>query len=103
MAQLEVVESIRLAKDGDGNVIMAPEMPPVAEQQVDFSGGETKSAVFNERTRFLYMISDVDVRLKFGADPTASSTSAFLLKADVPVFVGIQVPANALKLSAISA
>lgn len=73
MAKLYVTE-YRFAPDG----LQVAKMPPVAEQVVDYSGGVAASAAFSNATGFVRVHTDAICSIKFGANPTATTSSARL-------------------------
>jgi hypothetical protein len=62
--------------------------PSIATQVIDFSGGETQSTEFSQKTKFVRVWSDADCCLAFGADPTAT-TSSLPIAAKVPECFGV--------------
>ena len=57
-----------------GNVIPVAAEPAIAEQTVSFTT-TTQSAAFNAQTRFVRITSDAECHMKFGADPTATTST----------------------------
>ena len=43
----------------DGNVVMAPQLPAIAEQNIAIGGGSIPSAPYDKRTRFIRVNCDV--------------------------------------------
>lgn len=50
--------------------------PAIAVQVVAVSAGSLQSAVFNVNTRFVRVHTDVTAYVKFGANPTATTSEA---------------------------
>ncbi len=76
MALLNITEYQYLDSEAKGRDVMVGRLPPTANQtQVDFSGGATQSAVFNGKTQFIRVWSDVDAYIKSGDSPTADANS----------------------------
>lgn len=73
--------------------------PAVTDQTpVDYSGGVVSSAAFNNATAYIRVLCDTQCSVKFGATPTAT-TSSKLLPALTPEYFGV-VPGQ--KISVIS-
>ena len=68
--------------------IPAPMTPPVAEQNVPFTGTSVQSDPFNDATTFIMVNTDAACSLAFGADPTAVVT-AQRLAANETRFYGV--------------
>lgn len=61
-----------------GNVVQAPNDPPVAEQTVAIGAGSVQSAAFNAKTRVLRIHTDAICSILIGPDPTATAAKARL-------------------------
>jgi hypothetical protein len=94
MAKLSIVEAAFLSPSQGAQVL---QMPPTAEQSVDFTGGATQSAAFNAATNFVQLCSDTTCSVAFGTNPAATTTN-MRLPADTPIVVGVQ---KGLKLSVV--
>jgi hypothetical protein len=103
MTKLYITEYARMSQSsGPGNtVVQAPEEPPLAEQVVDFSGGAAQSSAFNAKTRFVRLHTDSICSVKFGANPTATTSSA-RMAAGQTEHKGISGDGSAAKVSAIT-
>lgn len=77
-SKLTVVEYAGLVPQQLGSVIPIPMEPPLAEQQVDFSGGVAQSSAFNAKTRIIRICGDSACRVLVGTNPTATTTSGRL-------------------------
>ena len=88
MTVLRIKEYTDLARDVKGNVILAGKEPAIAEQTVVNTGASTKSAAFNEQTRFVFITTDSICSIKFGSDPTAT-TSHDRLPVNAERFYGV--------------
>lgn len=99
MAKLYVTEFARMASHviGGGQAQIAP-LPPIAEQVVDFSGGEADSNAFNSATNFIRVIADAICSISVGDTPTAT-TSKLRLAADQPEYFEV---GTGQKISAVS-
>lgn len=91
MATLWISEYVE--PGGRGGRLPIPDEPPVAEQTVDFTGGEAKSAAFNDATTYILVVADVKWHMAIGASPTASTANK-PLPADSPMFFGVQIEAG---------
>lgn len=49
--------------------------PPLVEQTVNIAGASAQSAAFNAETRLLRLHTDAICSVKFGRDPTATTSS----------------------------
>ncbi len=59
-----------------GGLVQAVRQPPLAEQTVAVGGSSTQSSAFNARTQVVRVHTDVICSIKFGTDPTATTTTA---------------------------
>lgn len=103
MTKLYVTEYAELTLVGTPNGVPAqcPKEPPLASQVVDFTAGAAQSAAFNAKTTFVRLQSDAACSVKFGADPTAT-TSDQRLAADQETYRGVAGDGSAAKVSAIA-
>lgn len=79
MAKAYITEYRGLRFDANGYSMAVPEEPPVATQVVDFTAGETKSALFNELTTVIRVHVDAICSRKVGKStdtPTATTSDA---------------------------
>ncbi|HET7156084.1 MAG TPA: hypothetical protein VFI87_12030 [Hyphomicrobiaceae bacterium] len=74
MAKLYITEFTRISTHvvGGAPVPIAP-LPAVAEQVVDFSAGEAKSATFNAATNYVRVHADAGCSILMGDNPTATA------------------------------
>lgn len=68
---------------------MAPQTPPVAEQDVAIGGSSVASNPFNASTRFIMVNCDAACSLAFGSAPVAVTT-AHRMAANETRFYGVQ-------------
>lgn len=108
MAKLWIAEFARLQRD-DRAEMQAPENPPLAEQVIDYSGGEAKTAnPLNAKTRLIRVHTDAACSIAIGskAAPTpAATTSTMRLAAGQTEYFGIgafDAAAGTVKVSAIA-
>jgi hypothetical protein len=76
MATLYIAEIELLGLDAHGAEIMAPKMPPIAEQTVAI--GMTTAAstnAFTTRTRFVQIHTDAVCSIAFGVAPVATTSN----------------------------
>jgi len=72
MATADISEFVNLARDANGNIILAGMEPSIVDQQITI-GSATQSAAF--KGNYVRIHVDAACRILFGANPTASSTS----------------------------
>lgn len=65
-----------------------PKEPAVADQAITYTTSSVQSSAFNSLTKFVRLISDADAYVKFGENPTAT-TSVQRLEADIEYFRGV--------------
>ena len=89
MSTLYIAEYDRLLVDANGNVVMAPHEPPLAEQTITISGSSTKPGnAFSSRTKFVQLSTDAICSVAFGPTPTASAALQ-RLPANTILFKGV--------------
>lgn len=72
MTTLYIAEIASLGIDAHGVAVLAPSMPPAAEQTVAIGGSSAASAAFGGTTRFVRIHTDSICSIAFGAAPTAT-------------------------------
>lgn len=90
MADLYIAEFAALDSEARGRDVMVGRAPPVTGQVVDFTSGATQSSPFDGKTRFIRFYADTDCHIAFGDDPTATTSAAIKVKADVPEYIGVK-------------
>lgn len=75
MSTLYIAEVTALGIDAQGASIIAPKMPPFAEQTVPISGATAASAPFTGHTRFVQIHTDAICSLAFGQNPQATTSN----------------------------
>jgi len=79
MSTLYIAEVAKLGIDSQGASIIAPQMPPLAEQTVNIGGSTTPSAAFGGHTRFVQVHTDAICSIAFsptpGATPVATTSN----------------------------
>lgn len=98
MAVLYITEYAHQAKDVNGQLIPAGTEPPLASQTVAI-GVAAQSAAFNAKTKFVRLHCDAICSVKFGSNPTATTSDA-RMAANSTEFFGLGE--TGLKLSVIS-
>lgn len=68
--------------------LMCPQAPFVATEDINASTVSAQSAAFDGQTRFVRVVSDANVRVRFGSDPTAVVTD-MPIRANSPEFVAV--------------
>lgn len=77
--------------------LMCPQSPFIASEDISASTVSAQSAAFDSQTRFVRVVSDANVRVRFGANPTATATD-MPVRADQPEYFAVS---PGLKLAAI--
>ena len=72
---LYITELSSLGIDASGQNILAPVMPPPAEQTVTIGGSSAASAAFGGTTRFVRIYTDAVCSIAFGTNPTATTAN----------------------------
>lgn len=86
MAILNVTEYTSVAKDKFSNRIPVGQEPANATQDVSVGAGSTQSNAFAATTRMVRVVADVDSRILFGSNPTATSTSILVVAGQAEYF-----------------
>lgn len=76
MAVLFITEYAGVALDANGLPMQMPMEPPLAEQTVAIGGASVQSSAFHKDTTFVRLHTDVVCSVKFGTDPTATTSTA---------------------------
>lgn len=87
-SKLFISEFTNLATASAGAAQVAQEPAVTDQTPVDFSGGAAQSAAFSSATLFVRVMCDTRCAVKFGANPTAT-TSNKPLAADSPEYFGV--------------
>jgi hypothetical protein len=83
-----------------GGLVQAVRQPPLAEQTVAVGGASVQSSAFNARTQVVRVHTNVVCSIKFGTDPTATTSTARMAAGQTEYFA---VPQGAsYKVAAIS-
>ena len=88
MANLYITEFRSVAHDATGLPIPVGDTPRLANQKVSFTTS-TQSAVFNQQTSLIRLISDADCHIAFGDNPTATASQMFV-KANTAEYFGVR-------------
>ena len=86
MSNLNITEYANLGRDVSGYVIPVGEAEELAVQNVSFTTSSVQSSAFNAKTRFIRVVADVDTKISFGLNPTASATTMTLPSGTVEYF-----------------
>src|SRR5262245_51953395 len=90
MSTLYIAEYEKLLVDINGNVVMAPHDPPLAEQTISIGVSSTKATnPFGTRTRFVQLSTDAICSVAFGPNPTATASNQ-RLPANAILFKGVK-------------
>ena len=68
--------------------LMCPQAPFVATEDINASTVSAQSAAFDGQTRFVRILSDANVRVRFGSNPTATAAD-MPIRANSPEFVAV--------------
>lgn len=71
MAFLCITEIADIGYAAAGAAVMAPDMPPVAEQAIPIDGTVRASAPFQNGTRYIMIQTDTTCYLGWGGDPVS--------------------------------
>lgn len=88
MATVYITEVSKIAASSGGQDVLAPVMPPAAEQTVAITGGSVQSDPFHAGTSYIQLSTDAICSIAFGSDPTAT-TSKQRLAANETRFYGV--------------
>ena len=75
MSTLYIAEVEKLGIDAMGASVIAPEMPPLAEQTIAITSGTLPSAPFGGRTRFVQIHCDAVCSVAWGQNPQATTSN----------------------------
>lgn len=96
MSKLSVTQFDSIARVSSGS-LLCPQTPFISTEDVDTSATSSQSSAFAANCRFIRVVSDANLRITFGVDPTATATS-MPIRADQPEYFAV---APGLKLAAI--
>ena len=99
MSELNITEYVNLGRDLSGVLVPVGEEPALVIQNVSFTGTSVQSSAFNDKTRFVRLIADIDTRIEFGINPTAGATKTNL-PMGVAEYFGVKL-GESLKVAAI--
>ena len=88
MATMQITEYSQLATDANAHPIQVGSEPALVRSLLTFTT-TTQSVVFNGKTRFIRIVSDTDGYVNFGLNPTATTATDTLVKADSEQFFGV--------------
>ena len=86
MSKLNITEYRNQARDLSGHVISAGEEGSLAIQNIVTSASAASSSTFNEATKLVRVIADVDARILFGTAPVADANSTLIPAGGVEYF-----------------
>lgn len=93
MSDIYIAEYDRLARDGDGNTIPAPQEPAIAVQKVT-NPSASSQVTLNSKTRYVLVTNSGVYHYRVGDNPTAT-TSHLRVSDGQALFFGIK-PADKL-------
>lgn len=88
MAVLFISEYDNVARDNVG-MVQAGQEPAIATQTVAIGGASAQSAAFNANTKFVRLHTDAICSVAFGANPTATASTA-RMAANQTEFFGVR-------------
>ena len=88
MAILNITEYEDLARDSQGNVILAGKEPRITSQNVTYTTS-AQSAAFSGKTKYIRVVADAVAYLDFGTNPTSTLTDT-RLPSGVVEFYGVE-------------
>jgi len=99
---LTVKEYRNLARDADGNVMAAPQEPPLRKQSVALTTSSVAMTNATGNNCFLLgLTADADCYVEIAASPTAAVATSEFFAAGVTKYVGV-APNAAVKVAAIT-
>lgn len=69
-----------------GGLVQAVRQAPLAEHTVAVGGASAQSAVFNDRTQVVRIHTDAICSIKFGTNPTATTSTARMIAGQTEYF-----------------
>lgn len=96
MSKLSVTQFDSIAQVSSGS-LLCPQTPFISTEDVDTSATSAQSSAFAANCRFIRVVSDANLRIVVGANPTATATS-MPLRADQPEYFAV---ASGMKIAAI--
>ena len=69
-----------------GGLVQAVSQAPLAEQTVAIGGASAQSAAFNARTQVVRIHTDAICSIKFGTNPTATTSTARMIAGQTEYF-----------------
>lgn len=87
MSTVSVTQFSAVAQAANGS-LMCPQAPFVATEDINASTTSAQSAAFDSQTRFVRIVSDANVRVRIGSNPTAVATD-MPIRADMPEFIAV--------------
>ncbi|MCU7888872.1 MAG: hypothetical protein KZQ66_21290 [Candidatus Thiodiazotropha sp. (ex Lucinoma aequizonata)] len=87
MANLSINEYGNLGHDLQGSILPAGLEPAAVIQNIAFTKTlSAQSSAFHSDTRFVRLVSDVNVRLKFSYNPTADQNDSLMVAGQTEFF-----------------
>lgn len=87
MATINITQFSDVSTTARGSLLCA-EVPFISSADITAVASSVQSAAFDNQARTVRVVSDKDVRIAFGANPTATATS-LALKAGIPEYFGV--------------
>ena len=87
MSKINIAQFNEVSATSRGSLLCA-ETPQVKSEDFTTSGSSAQSTAFDSQTRFIRVISDVNVRISIGGNPTALATD-IAIRADSPEYFGV--------------
>lgn len=87
MSTVSVTQFSAVGSVSNGS-LMCPQAPFIATEDISASTTSAQSAAFDSQTRFVRIMSDANVRVRFGSNPTATATD-MPIRANSPEFVAV--------------
>ena len=87
MSTLSITQFYSIAQVSSGS-LLCPQTPFISTEDVNTTTTSAQSAVFSESCRFVRLVSDANLRVTFGVNPTATATS-MPLRADQPEYFAV--------------
>lgn len=87
MSTVSVTQFSAVGSVSNGS-LMCPQTPFISTEDINASTVSAQSAAFDSQTRFVRILSDANVRVRFGSNPTATATD-MPIRANSPEFVAV--------------
>jgi hypothetical protein len=88
MSTINVDQLKDIRTDDNGNRMQVAHMPPISTEDLDGSSSDSSEA-FDSTCNYIRVSTDTAIRLEFGANPTATTSSGTRMPANTVEYFGI--------------